>query len=217
MTRPDFNADPEIQVLNELLWSTNDAAVAFVLDALREDDFYNPLHGQVFTAIKDTHARGHGRDAVSVNSNLLNNYDELGIRNPHIASHLLVNIAVLATPQHNLKGNAHTVLADSYRRRFEAMADALKFASQEAPADQLFDILVNHGKKQRTVTERLTGFSESYDAAADESPPAQRTRPEDSTPLERIQTQLHTRDASTTSHPTGSSLRTNHNGQELEL
>ncbi|WP_257160756.1 DnaB-like helicase N-terminal domain-containing protein [Corynebacterium cystitidis] len=107
MTRPDFNADPEIQVLNELLWSPDEPAVSFVLDTLREDDFYNPLHGQLFTVIKDNHARGHGRDAVSVNTHLLNNHGDLGIGNPQAVSHLLVNIAVLATPHHNLRPDLH--------------------------------------------------------------------------------------------------------------
>ncbi|WP_342319213.1 DnaB-like helicase N-terminal domain-containing protein [Corynebacterium mayonis] len=196
MTRPDFNSDPEVQVLNELLWSPNEPAVAFVLDTLREKDFYNPLYGQVFTAIKDNHTRGHGRDAVSVNTHLLNNHDELGIGNPQVVSHLLVNIAVLETPHHNLRDNAHAVLVNSYRRGFDAVADSLKFASQEAPTEQLFGILVDHGKQQRAATERLAGFAATYDAAAGASPRARHTAPEESTPLERLQAQLHTRGSS---------------------
>ncbi|PWC00341.1 hypothetical protein DF219_00025 [Corynebacterium liangguodongii] len=60
MTRPDFNFDPEVQVLNSLLWSQNDKADAYVLDPLGEEDVFNPLHGQLFTAIKDAHTHGRG-------------------------------------------------------------------------------------------------------------------------------------------------------------
>ncbi|WP_115686488.1 DnaB-like helicase N-terminal domain-containing protein [Corynebacterium senegalense] len=188
MTRPGFNFDPEVQVLNELLWSANESAASFVLETLREDDFYNPLYGQMFTAIKDSHSRGLGRDAVSVNTHLLANYDALGIAHPENVSHLLVNIAVLDTPQHSLRDSAYKVLHDSYRRGFDAVADALKFAAQEAPTNELFNILVDHGKQQRASTERLANFLTAYDAAG-ATPRAPQAAPEEQTALERIKAQ----------------------------
>lgn len=217
MTRPDFTSDPEVQVLNELLWSPKESAVAFVLNTLREDDFYNPLHGQLFTAIKDSHARGHGRDAVSVNTHILVNHGELGIGNPQVVSHLLVNIAVLETPHYNLKDNALAVLDDSYRRGFDAVADALKFAAKEAPTEQIFNILVDHGKQQRTATERLAGFAVAYDAATGVSPRSRHSTPEESSPLQRIQAQLQPRDTTASPPAISSTPSATNQNQGLEM
>ncbi|MCT1464715.1 DnaB-like helicase N-terminal domain-containing protein [Corynebacterium sanguinis] len=206
MTRPDFNADPEVYVLNELLWTPNEHAAAFVLDTLREDDFFNPMCGQLFVAIKDNHARGGGRDAVSVNELVLSEPSVLGVANTLEVSRLLVNVSVLDMPRFDLRGSAYSVLHDAYRRGFEAMAGSLALAAAEAPTDDLFDILVDHGKQQRAAAERLAGFFAGYDAAraadgaaadaaAADVGPAQRRAPESLSPLERVKAQTQRRDA----------------------
>lgn len=83
----------------------------------------------------------------------------------------------------------------------KTMRRALARAAAEAPTDDLFDILVDHGKQQRAATERLAGFFAGYDAAraadgaAADVGPAQRRAPESLSPLERVKAQTQRRDA----------------------
>ena len=95
----------------------------------------------------------------------------------------------------------------------KTMRRALALAAAEAPTDDLFDILVDHGKQQRAATERLAGFFAGYDAApaadgaaadaaAADVGPAQRRAPESLSPLERVKAQTQRRDA----HPPAPAL-----------
>lgn len=219
MSQPGFHFDPEVQVLNELLWSRNEQAVDFVLETLGADDFHNPLHGQLFAAIDASRQQGHSRDAVSVNKHLLANHERLGIANPNVVSRLLINVAVLDTPQHNLRDNAYTVLEASYRRGFQAAAESLSFAASEAPTHRLFDLLVDHGKQQRSATERLARFHAAYNAAVGTATPQQATAeaPENLSPAQRIQQQLRTQPHQETKLEENAGQATTHVGQDLAM
>lgn len=64
MSTPSHDSNAEASLLGAML--LNPDAVAVGRARLRADDFYNPAHGHIFSAILDVHAAGHPVDPVTV-------------------------------------------------------------------------------------------------------------------------------------------------------
>jgi len=150
--RPEL--DPEAVLLCALLHTADTAEVTVIVDHLQADDFLTPTYGELYAVIADlaTAGEGHGPSRV------LATLTDAGRLTGHAGKRLadtLQTVMLLGTPAIGLRGLALDVLRAAYRRRFTAGAGALTEAAQAAPTEDLFDILLEHGRDMRRETNRL--------------------------------------------------------------
>lgn len=150
----DLFLDPEAMLLGALMWAPDDYdAATRVCEVLTPDDFYNVSYGEIFSLIATRRDAGHPVDAASLQSA----FHALGDTSPVPLStvrSMLLSIATLGAAPERLTAYADQVLGTSYRRQFQQMAGKLAHAAETAPEDQLFSIMVEHGKAQRRAWNR---------------------------------------------------------------
>jgi Replicative DNA helicase len=153
-TREPLLLDPEALLLCAMMWAPdNDDDATRVCTVLTAKDFYKPQMGALFSIITTRRTNGEAADPASIQSWL----SEQGDRAPlpaHTARPLLIDIATLGVTHERIIAFADQVLGASYRRGYQVMATALAHAGETAPEDQLFEIMVNHGRAQRTAWNR---------------------------------------------------------------
>lgn len=145
----DMILDPEAMFLSALMWAADDSEVAErVCGVLTADDFYNMAYAEIFSLMLARREKNEPIDAVSLQSA----FHTLGDTSPlplSSARETLLALATLGAAPQRLFAYADQVLGTSYRRQFQAMAGNLVHVAETAPEDQLFEIMVEHGKRQR--------------------------------------------------------------------
>lgn len=150
----DMLLDAEALLLCGLMWSpAGSADAAKIVGVLTAEDFYNPSYGTIYQVIAERVAMGQSADAASLRSWVIEQGSDSPIR-PKQATSLLLGLATLGTVPEQLINYADQVLGASYRRGYFAMTQALTQAAETAPESHLFDIMVEHGKEQRSAWSR---------------------------------------------------------------
>lgn len=150
----DMLLDSEALLLCGLMWApVGNADAAHIAEVLTAEDFYNPPYGTIFQIIAERVVMNQPTDAASLRSWVIEQGSDSPIR-PGQATTLLLNLATLGTTPERLVSYADQVLGASYRRGYFAMTQALSQAAKHAPENQLFDIMVEHGKAQRRAWNR---------------------------------------------------------------
>lgn len=159
LTLPDMAIDPEALLLCALLWmETGTPTTRFVVDYVDPQDFYNPSYARLFSIIAQ-----HVSDEKPVHpATIAGRISAAGTIEPWPGgSHQmfiadLVHLGALPEQAH---WYAEQVLSTSYRRQFHTMTQALAHTAEHAPENQLFSIMVEHGKAQRRAWSRRTEFA----------------------------------------------------------
>lgn len=150
----DMLLDAEALLLCGLMWSpVGSADAAQIVEVLTAEDFYNPPYGTIYRIIADRVAMNQPADAASLRSWVVEQGSDSPIQ-PKQATSLLLGLATLGTVPEQLINYADQVLGASYRRGYFAMTQALAQAAETAPETRLFDIMVEHGKEQRSAWTR---------------------------------------------------------------
>nr|WP_179275311.1 DnaB-like helicase N-terminal domain-containing protein [Rhodococcus sp. 06-1059B-a] len=157
----DLDTDPEALLLCALMWSYHPGAdtpehAARITQALTADDFEDYTHGRLFAVVAELVEQGQPFDVPSVAAALMRS-GAAGQKDGPLRQRL-VNIATLgafplAAPHH-----ADIVLSQSYRRSFLAAGRSIVTAAEELPEADLFDHLLDHGRRQRAAFNRLNAF-----------------------------------------------------------
>lgn len=152
-TAPDL--DPEAHLLCAAMWSRDVDELRFVTGLVREDDFAEPFHRPIYTAIRDavTHDRPH--DPVSVGAELARAGTD---RVPQAVHRTHRAVLTLGSSAGAVRHYAATVVAAAYRRSFHDLAGIMRHAAEAAAEDELFPILVELGTRQRAELRRLTAL-----------------------------------------------------------
>lgn len=150
----DMLLDSEALLLCGLMWApVGSADAAHIVEVLTAKDFYNPPYGTIFQIIAERVAMKQPTDAASLRSWVMQQGSDSPIR-PQQATTLLLSLATLGTVPEQLISYADQLLGASYRRGYFTMTQALVQAAKFAPENQLFDIMVEHGKAQRRAWNR---------------------------------------------------------------
>lgn len=162
----DMFLDSEALLLCGLMWAPADNADATrVMEVLTPDDFYNPPYAAIFQIIADRKAASEPVDAASLRSWVIEQGSDSPIH-PQQATSLLLSLATLGTLPEQLRNYADQIMGAAYRRGYFAMTQALAHAAETAPENQLFDIMVEHGKAQRRAWSRRHAFRAPHPVAA---------------------------------------------------
>ena len=146
--------DPEALLLCGLMWApSTHAETDHLCTILANADFYDPHYARLFELIVQRRTAGHATDPASLRSALSAQGSAAAI--PHrTAEMLLINLATLGVRAEQVANYGDQVLGASYRRQFQTMAAALAHAGETAPESELFSIMVEHGRAQRTAWQR---------------------------------------------------------------
>lgn len=166
MTTPDIpdlayaapDEHSETNLLCALMWSdAKHPTIKTTIEYLTSDDFHSPLHGQLFQIIKEKFQSGEPFSARIIDESLQGEEQRHGnaaTLRPLLVEAMTANVVI---PE-QAEGFADQILSASYRRQFAAMTTTLAMAAEHAPEDRLFDIMVEHGKRQREAHSRREGF-----------------------------------------------------------
>ena len=152
--------DPEAALLCALLHTGDTADARHIAAHLAEADFLNPSYGALFQVTVDLITAGEPHHAPRVLAALTSAGRMAGHHGKLLADALQV-VALLGTPAVGVRTLAADVLDAAYRRRFARTAADLNRASAEAPTENLFEILLDHGRAMRRETERRASLAGS--------------------------------------------------------
>ncbi|MGP6175463.1 DnaB-like helicase N-terminal domain-containing protein [Corynebacterium sp. A21] len=162
----DMLLDAEALLLCGLMWApVGSVGAVQIVEVLTADDFYNPPYGTIYRIIADRVVMNQPADAASLRSWVIEQGSDSPIQ-PRQATSLLLSLATLGTAPERLINYADQVLGASYRRGYFAMTQALTQAAETAPENKLFEIMVEHGRAQRSAWSRRHALRELRAAAA---------------------------------------------------
>ena len=138
--------DVEALLLSAMLYSRDNQALTSIASHLSRDHFNNPHYGRLFDAISELVEAGKPHDPASVRGALIKRGGE-----QQTVLETLVMATTLGANDLEVKHFAAEVSSQAYRRSYHALATSIEHAASAAPEAQLFDILVEHGRAQRTL------------------------------------------------------------------
>lgn len=145
--------DPEAALLCALLHTIDTAEAIHVADHLTAEDFLTVHYGELFHVIAELIAAGAPHHAPRVLA-ALSGAGRMAGHHGRLLADSLQTVTLLGTPTVGLRTLAGDVLDAAYRRRFAGAAAALNRAANEAPTDDLFDLLVEQGRAMRAQARR---------------------------------------------------------------
>lgn len=148
--------DPESLTLCALMWSSDPAADARVIEALIPTDFTEPAYAELFTVISDLVADGQPHDPASVAA-VMHRAGGGGQKDAPLRK-ALADVVTADAPAVSAVHYADIVLSQSYRRSFHMAGQRLIQAAEQGPEDELFDYMVELGTGQRAAWKRLNIF-----------------------------------------------------------
>lgn len=152
--------DPEALLLCALMWSNNTGGVVTedqrVASILTVDDFDNPAYRRMFTVITDLITAGQPYDPASVTAALMRSGAD-GAKDSALRRRLN---EVITTGADGLAvvHYAGIVLSQSYRRSFHTAGQAIMQGAEELPEEDLFEHMLDYGRRQRAAFNRLNTF-----------------------------------------------------------
>jgi replicative DNA helicase len=150
--------DPEAALLCALLHTTDTTETRHITAHLEATDFLSPRYGDLYQVIAELIAAGEPHHAPRVLA-ALTSAGRMAGHHGRLLADALQTVTLLGTPTVGLRTLAADVLDASYRRHFAHTAADLTRAASEAPTDELFEILLNHGRAMRRATERRAALS----------------------------------------------------------
>lgn len=152
----DPTADLEEQCVCALLWA-HPAAARKVVEHLRPEDFHVPLHRELVEVVATLVAEGvpHGTSMVVAR---LERDGRLGGHAGDRLRRAVVNATSAGADGGAVGHYARAVVSAAYRRSFHQAGLAIAEAAQMLPEEQLFEHMVELGRRQRAATERLAAL-----------------------------------------------------------
>lgn len=152
--------DPEALLLCALMWSyrgeLTSTEVARITTTLTADDFDDPAHRRLFTVIAQLVADGTPHDGASVTGALIRSGAE-GDKDGPLRKRLL-GIVTAGADGLTATHYADLVISQAYRRSFHTAGTAITAAAQELPEEDLFEHMLEYGRRQRAALNRLNTF-----------------------------------------------------------
>lgn len=154
------STDPEALLLCALMWSTRTGGVATedqrITAIVTAEDFDDVAYRRMFVVIAGLALAGEPYDPASVTAAFMRSGSG-GAKDAPLRRHLNEVITAGAdgfTATHY----ADIVLSQSYRRSYRTVATSIVQAAEELPEEYLFDHLVEYGRAQRALWQRLNAF-----------------------------------------------------------
>lgn len=163
---PDLDA--ESMFLCAALWVRDTDQARTIADLIEPGDFERPAHASLYTIWRDQITASRPHDAASIAGRLTDAGTE---RIPATVHTALRGITTLGAPPEALGWYGLDVVTAAYRRSYIAIAESIAHAAAAAPTDDLFPILVEHGKAQRTQSNRLDALRIQLGAETQEHTP----------------------------------------------
>lgn len=156
--RPD--TDPEALLLSALMWSNHPGGPTTetrrIVGTVTTTDFDSATYARLYEVIAALVAAGEQHDPASVTHALA----RAGSSGPTGDSlrHRLTGVATAGGHAAAAAHYADMVLSQAYRRSYRTVGVAIAQASDELPEEYLFDHMVEHGRTQRALWNRLNTF-----------------------------------------------------------
>ncbi len=154
------STDPEALLLSALMWSNHPAGPTAetqrIIAAVTAADFDAAAYARLYEVIAALVVAGEQHDPASV-THALARAGSSG----HTGDSLRHRLTGVATAGGHAAAAAHyadMVLSQAYRRSYRTVGDAIAQAAEELPEEQLFDHMVEHGRTQRALWNRLNTF-----------------------------------------------------------
>ena len=152
--------DPEALLLSALMWSNHPAGPTAetrrVVATVTVADFDTAAYARLYEVIAALVVAGEQHDPASV-THALARAGSSG----HTGDSLRHRLTGVATAGGHAAAAAHyadMVLSQAYRRSYRTIGDVIAQAADELPEEQLFDHMVEHGRNQRALWNRLNTF-----------------------------------------------------------
>ncbi|MDJ0363134.1 DnaB-like helicase N-terminal domain-containing protein [Rhodococcus sp. H29-C3] len=162
----DLGTDPEALLLCTLMWSYHPAGdvseTARITAALTAADFDDAAHGRLYAIVAELVAAAEPFDVAAVTNTLVRS-GAAGQKDAPLRRRL-VNITTLGTHPLTATNNAAIVLSQSYRRSFRIAGHSIVQAAEELPEDDLFEQMLECGRRQRRAHNRLHAFRSGVEA-----------------------------------------------------
>lgn len=156
----DPATDPEALLLCALMWSAQTGGVPTedqrIAETMTADDFDDVLYRRVFTVAADLVAAGDPYDPASVSAAFMRSGSG-GAKDAPLRRRLNEVITAGASGA-AATHYADIVLSQAYRRSYRTVAASIVQAAEELPEEYLFDHLVEYGRAQRALWQRLNAF-----------------------------------------------------------
>lgn len=156
----DPATDPEALLLCALMWSAQTGGVPtedqLITETMTADDFDDVLYRRVFTVVADLVAAGDPYDPASVSAAFMRSGSD-GAKDAPLRRRLNEVITAGASGA-AATHYADIVLSQAYRRSYRTVAASIVHATEELPEEDLFDHLLEHGRAQRALWQRLNTF-----------------------------------------------------------
>ena len=144
--------DTEATLLCAALWLRDTTRARLIAEHVHAADFTRPAHAMIYAAWQRQVRAGQPHDAATVLARLTAAGTDEVPRTVHTA---LRGIITLGAEPTAAASHALDVITAAYRRSYTALAATIAHAAEAAATDELFGILVEHGRRQRTQADRL--------------------------------------------------------------
>lgn len=148
---------PEALLLAALLITRNENELHRQVGRLHVADFYEANYAAVFATIKAQIDQHRPCDAASIRSALRAQGENSGIPLGDV-DNLIQMLTILDVNPFVLDSYAQQVASASYRRQFAAMTARLARLADTAAEDELYNLFVEEGCKQRQARARYETF-----------------------------------------------------------
>lgn len=154
--RPEL--DCEALCLCALLWAPAPVA-RLIVEQLHADDFYRPAYGALYSVLTRLITGGQPHSAPLVLAAL-----QRDGRIDEQLSRALLEVTLVDARAHEATHYARAVLSQAYRRGYLTAATALAQIAEEAAESELFELMCDLGRQQRTARQRLTDADTAFSA-----------------------------------------------------
>lgn len=152
--------DPEALLLCALMWSAHTGGVSTedqrVTATVTADDFDGVAYRRIFVVIAGLIAAGEPYDPASVTAAFMRSGSSGAKDAPLLRS--LNEVITAGADGFTAVHYADIVLSQAYRRSYRTVAASIVQAAEELPEEYLFDHLVEYGRAQRALWQRLNAF-----------------------------------------------------------
>lgn len=156
----DPATDPEALLLCALMWSNHTGGLPSedqrIAAVLTDRDFEITAYARLFTVLANLITAGEHYDPASVTMALVRSGAD-GEKDASLRRRLNEVITARADG-YKATHYADMVLSQSYRRSFHATGAAITEAATQLPEEDLFEHMVEHGRRQRAAFHRLNTF-----------------------------------------------------------
>jgi replicative DNA helicase len=161
----DARMDPEAKLLCALLWVAEPAGthITEIVEFLSPVDFRRPAHARLFDLIRTQVAAGEPLDPTIIagQCDAAGAAGRDGWPSGVTPQSFILDIASLEARPSQASYLAELVISASYRAQFQSMTTYLTQIGQEADVDDLFDVMVEQGRRQRAARARLDAFRQN--------------------------------------------------------